>query len=210
MNLDPYRSSLAKQQARKEQLEARQFTLSQRLSELRQNQTDLTSAREFVTALAIAVQEEIKGLVEEIVTLALASVYGQGYSFSCDIRTLRGRPVWEFFVTKDKIRLSPKDDEVGGGVLDVASLGMRLVVWSLMRPGVKPLLLCDEPLKFCNDPDGVLVPKASAMLREISHMLGIQVIAVSSHGDLSVAADKVYQVRLEDGVSIVTELTTEK
>lgn len=210
MNLDPYRSWCAKQVARKEQLEARQFTLSQRLSELRQNQIDLTSAREFVTALAIAVQEEIKGLVEEIVTLALASVYGASYSFSCSIKMSRGRPVWEFFILRDGLRLSPKDDEVGGGVLDICSLGLRLVVWSLQRPDVKSCIILDEPFKYVQSIEGELVPKASAMLREISHMLGIQVIAVSSHGDLSIAADRVYQVRLEDGGSVVQEVTSDK
>ena len=208
--LDPYRSFLAKQQARQEQLEARQFTLDQRLSELNTNKTDLTSAREFVTALAVAVQEEVKGLVEEIVSLALASVYGEKYSFSVDIRTLRGRPVWEFFVLREGLKLSPKDEEVGVGVIDVCSFGLRCVVWSLMRPSVKSILLLDEPAGAVNDPSGVLIPKMSAMLKEISKMLGIQILVVSSSGDMVAAADKAYMVKLEGGKSIVTELPSDK
>ena len=195
------REFLVATQTRLADLQQAKSELGSQLAQAGQLKDDLEHARVFVNEVAIATQMKLKGLIEDVVTLALASVYGPAYSFESTYVVKRDRPQLEFKIKKGGITLDPKANETGGGVLDVAALGLRLVLWSLMR--ADNLLILDEPFKFVRSPGHDLMPKAAAMLNEVSNMLGVQIIVTTHSKELTEVADTVYEVSQTDGVSTV-------
>ena len=74
--------------------------------------------------------------------------------------------------------------------MDVASIALRLAVWSL---GVtSPVFILDEPFRNLHGQD--LNEKASTMLQALSKKLGIQVIMAAADGNMIFAADRVFHV----------------
>ena len=94
----------------------------------------------------------------------------------------------------------PKDD-MGGGILDIISFALRIVLWGLETPKSRNLIILDEPFKQC----GKLITKACQMVKEISKMLGVQIIMVTHSDELIDIADKSWHVQYTNGMSIVTE-----
>jgi len=159
-------------------------------------------ALEVVHASVIFAQQEVKLFVEEIVTLALASVYGQDYSFEMVYDIKRGRSEVQFYVKKNGCQLDPKS-EVGGGVMDVASFGLRLALWAISRPRPTPVFLYDEPTRFVSKD---LSEQVADMIREVAKSLEVQVIMISHDEVLIGAADKAWRVEQRNGVSEVKEI----
>ena len=143
-----------------------------------------------------------KKFIQSIVTQALSAVYGDEYGFELEFVIKRNQPEAIPWIIREGERYSPRD-EVGGGVLDIASLAMRLAVWSLTEPRPAPLLVLDEPAKFLSRDKQAAFGE---MLREISRSLGIQVLIVSHSTDIIEQADKAYEVWQEDGISKVKEI----
>jgi len=74
---------------------------------------------------------------------------------------------------------------VGGGVIDVASLALRLACILLSRPPRRRLVVLDEPFKHLRGADNNR--RAIQMVKEISRKIGLQVIIVCDE-----------QMRMED------------
>ena len=107
-------------------------------------------------------------------------------------------------VGSDNFKLRRKDDE-GGGLIDVISFALRVVLHSLETPQSRNVLVLDEPLKWT----GKLMSKAGQMIKEISNRLGLQVILVTHEPELSEIADRSFFVEQVDGISNVTVMDEE-
>ena len=90
-------------------------------------------------------------------------------------------------------------DAVGGGVIDIISLSLRIAYWS-MKPN-RPVFILDEPLRFLSVD---LQERASEMLKTISDELGVQIIMVSHLPNIIGSADKVFNVKQVKGKSVIT------
>ena len=75
---------------------------------------------------------------------------------------------------RDGIVLDDPLNQVGGGVIDVASLALRLACILLTKPRRRKLLVLDEPLKNVRGRDNR--KKVKAMLEALTNELGVQVI----------------------------------
>jgi len=164
----------------------------------------IASARTEVSQLALLMQQEICTFVEETVSLALSSVYGERYSFKVERTVKRDLPQWEFKILKGSVELDPKSD-VGGGVLDVASFGLRVVLYVLSRPKAHVLLL-DESFRFVRSPEGDLLPRAASMVKHIADMMSVQIILVTHSVEFAEVADQVFVVSQKNGESKVEKI----
>lgn len=173
------------------------------LADLETRATYLEEGRSLVNDVAIVTQREISSYISDVVTLALASIYGDEYSFVAEYEIKRDIPQLVCTVRKGDLILDPRGEEVGGGVLDVCALGLRLVLWSLSRSRVPSLLLLDEPFRFVRSPGQDLMPKAAEVLKELSRMMSVQIIVATHSPELAEAADSVFVVTQADGVSSV-------
>jgi ABC-type nitrate/sulfonate/bicarbonate transport system ATPase subunit len=139
-----------------------------------------TQAIEQAQKLTQAVAEQIQILVHRrvasIVTRCLKAVFGQeGPELKIDFERKRGKTEAVLKFVKDGMELDPLDSS-GGGVVDVASLGLRIASLVLTKPERRRLLCLDEPLKHLSRS---YVPRAKEMLETLTEELGFQLILVT-------------------------------
>jgi DNA repair exonuclease SbcCD ATPase subunit len=148
----------------------------------------------------IATQVNIKTFIEEVVTLALRNVFGDEYSFKVEYEIKRGKPEASLKVLKGDLEFDPAD-ECGGGIVDVAALGLRVALWSLSDPKSQPVLILDEPGKHVSRD---LIDKFGDMINVLSETLGLQVIMVTHDSSLIEKSDRAFEVAQQDKLSQVT------
>lgn len=122
-------------------------------------------------------QEKIKNYIEETVTLALQLVYGEDYEFILEFDyTKREQFEINFFIKHLGIRLEPRKDTCGGGVIDICSFALRLICMSLEDEKIAAVLLLDEPFKNVS---AKYLPAVGQMVVDIGNLMNIQIIMVT-------------------------------
>ena len=148
------------------------------------------NARDLLIAATAATQDQVKEFIEELVSLALQSVFGIEYYFVLEAKERRGQAELEPIILWRQERLSPRG-ETGGGVVDVASFALRLVLWALSAKRSSPVFILDEPFKFLSKDK---TEAAAAMLKSVADLLGCQIIMVSHDEGLAIIADRSWTV----------------
>ena len=162
---------------------------------------NLQEARIIIAETGKVTQTQLKILIEEMVTTALHSVFEEDYQFVINFDIKRNRPEAKISLKIRGEEADPKDS-VGGGVLDIASFALRVVLYSIQNPKSDNVLILDESFKFLHGN----IENVSKMLKELSKKLNIQFIIVSQIEELSENADKVFLVTHNGKYSIVKEI----
>ena len=158
-------------------------------------------ARDLLVQVLLTTQGQVKSFVEEVVTLALSTIYGPDHRFEPEYETRRNQVEATPFIAIGDERFSPRD-EVGGGVLDVAGLALRLALWAMAEPRTAPTFVLDEPAKFLHGAD--YEAAFGRMLVELSELLGVQFVVVTQEPMMAESAGITYVVtKGTDGVSLV-------
>lgn len=144
-------------------------------------------------------QEKLKARVDALVTLAISSIFDRPFTFDLQFERKRGRVECTPRIMEGDKEYIPKED-VGGGIIDITSFAMRVVLWSIENPKARNLFILDEPMKFVGK--GLLLERAGNVLREIADRLGVQLIVVTHESELASMADTKYIVT-HDGISKV-------
>lgn len=149
-------------------------------------------------------REQLKQRVEETVTAALQTVFGDQYEFKIILRQIGGQPAAEWQVSsrygETTIESSPEDAN-GGGVVDVISLALRLAVLELVRPAIGGPLVMDEPGKHVS---AEYAPHVADFLRAYATRTGRQGFLVTHNRSLAEAADVAVHVAKSGDLSEVT------
>ena len=157
-------------------------------------------ARWVLSEVVRITQENFTGKIESLVTMAIKAVYdNKDYKFKLSLERKRNKMECRAYVDDNGEELDLEED-MGGGLLDVVSFALRVVLWSFQKPRSRNIFILDEPMKWT----GELVTKAGFMMKEISERLKIQMLIVTHDDALIEIGDKVWRV-VNDGVrSIVT------
>lgn len=153
----------------------------------------LSLARTALTEFAQQSQEEIKTSIEDLVTLALRSVFDREWSFKLYFERKRNdftiRPV----IVENGEEFDPKD-ELGGGAIDIISYALRVILFSLSDDAndYERVMILDEPMKFVGTGD--TLSRAGSMIKEIAERLEIQTIMVTHDEELAEISDVAYEV----------------
>lgn len=119
-------------------------------AELMASDDELTAseeARDVIQSVAQAMQQEIHGRVSSLVSRCLEAVFDDPYEFKIVFDRKRGRTEATLVFVRRGLALTDPLREVGGGVIDVASLALRLASILLTRPPSRRLLVLDEPFQ---------------------------------------------------------------
>lgn len=143
-------------------------------------------------------QEQLRYHIEDIVRSAMDAVFPDVYDFAVEFEIKRNKTEANLKFTKDGFDIDVMNSS-GGGVVDAASLGLRLAAWSLGNSN--NVLILDESLKFLS---ADLVPRMAEVLQELSTKLNLQIIMVSHSSGLIQMADMIYTVEQKGGVSCVS------
>lgn len=156
---------------------------------IRDYNDNLQKARIIISEAGKHTQTYLKGYIEEMVTTALQAVFEEDYQFIIDFDIKRNKPEAKISLKIHGEEVDPKDS-VGGGVLDIASFALRIVLWSIQNPKSNNVIVLDEPLKFLHGK----MENAIKMIKDLSKKLGIQFIIVSQLEEFAEGADRVFQV----------------
>ena len=154
-------------------------------------------ARTIIQTVAETTQRKLEGHVSNLVTMALAAVFPDPYTFILRFVKRREKTEADLIFVKDGNEGSPMDVS-GGGPLDVASFALRTATWAI-KP-TRNVLILDEPFKYLSRD---LQSKGSEMVKHLSDKLSLQFLIVSHIPEIIECADKVFNVTNENGTSIV-------
>ena len=179
--------------------------LKSNINQIEQYYLDLQKARWVLNEVSKQTQERFKSKVESLVTTAIRSVYGRALRFELIFEEKRNRFECKPVIWEGDVLYENPDEEMGGGILDVISFALRVILWYLSENRTRNVLILDEPMKFVGRR---LIHQAGRMLREISYKLGLQIILVTHEDELIEIGDKCYHVGYENGESIVKLLNS--
>lgn len=176
----------------KEQFEKKKIELSEKAD-------NLLKARTVVQIVAEQTQKKLEYHISNLVSMALASVFPEPYIFQLRFVQKRNKTEAELIFSKNGNETDDILNTGGGGVADIASIALRISLWSIKK--TRPTLILDESLKFLHSPE--YQEKASQMLKEVSSKLGLQIIMVSDQKNILEYADKVIKIVNYNGISKV-------
>ena len=162
-------------------------------------------ARWVLSEVARLTQEKVKEYIETLTTMAIRAVFDSDFEFLVEFKISRNKSECYFSVKEDGFEYVPKDDD-GGGLIDIISFALRVVLYSLEKPRSRRVIILDEPFKWT----GKLMGRAGEMIKEISEKLGIQIIMVTHEPELSEIADRSFLVEKIDGISRVSVIGKEE
>jgi len=126
-------------EARKQELEM--------LEEKQQARKSAEQAQQVVQQLAKEIQQQVHERISAVVTECLQTVFDEPYSFRIRFDAKRGKTEASLEFSRAGVVLDDPLNEIGGGVIDVASFALRVACLMLARPKRRRLLVLDEPLK---------------------------------------------------------------
>lgn len=195
-----YREKLNQKQGQMKQIEKNILHYSNGLSVFQEQGLALEEAQQIIQYVATITQEQLKFHIENLVTLALSSVFGEeAYKFEIGMEIRRGQTECDLYFVRDGERVHPLSAS-GGGAVDVASFALRVALWSLQQNKTRPIFILDEPMKNIS---AAYQEKASEMFKSVAEKLGLQIIMVSHNEELISASDKVIRVGIKKGVSYI-------
>ena len=165
------------------------------------NETELNNtlkARIIIQTVAEDTQKQIEFHISNLVSMALAAVFPDPYTFILRFVSRRNKTEADLLFSKNGNEGGPLTVS-GGGPLDVASFALRMAVWSL-KP-TRNVMFLDEPGKYISRD---LQHKFSEMIKVMSVKLGLQFIIISHIPEITEKADKVFQVVNKDGMVQLT------
>lgn len=147
---------------------------------------DHSKAVELLNMVQVVTRDKIKNEFEILVTYAVKFIYGENYKFHLDFGTRGNLQELNFSIETPNFneKYDPMDTS-GGGILDIISLALRIVLMEVNMPKIQGFILMDESLKHLSSN---YLPQASLFLKEISQKLNRQIIFIS-HEDEFINSD---------------------
>jgi DNA repair exonuclease SbcCD ATPase subunit len=137
-------------------------------------------------------RQNVKKVLETLVTRVLQAVFDETYRFEVDLKETNKDPELAFLVTCGNPPITEEPaDSMGGGVVDVVSLALRIATLELASPRLQGPLILDEPGRHL---DKNRSAQLGQILRDLSEEFGRQIILVTHDETLAQTADRVYRV----------------
>ena len=159
----------------------------ERISSLKTLLESTLEAQKIIQAVAVATQSKIVFRINNIVNRVIQAGFPE-YSFELkyEVHRNKSEAIMKFFCDGEPIEILSD----AGGVVDLASTGLRFALWSLSNTA--NIIILDEALKFVS---ADLRARASEILTQICHTLGVQVIMVTHLEEVIASADTVIHVK---------------
>lgn len=143
---------------------------------------------ELFTILEKATTDKTKKEFESLVTYALRYIYNEDYSFELEFGRRGNLQEMDLNIKSPEFTKAydPLDTEAGG-ILDVASIALRVVLIELSRPRIMGFLCLDEIFKHLSKN---YISNAHKFVKIISQRFKRQIIMVTHNSGIIELADK--------------------
>jgi hypothetical protein len=152
-------------------------------------------------------RQQIKTRIDDTVTAALQTVLEDNeIRFNTEMKQYTGQPAayWQVIDKYGEFEVcnSPEDSR-GGGIVDMVSIALNLIVLELIEPPLAGPFFADEPAKMVSRE---YLPNLSAFLKSYSKEKQRQIIMITHAMVHEKHADKLIKVGKKNGESEVEEL----
>lgn len=137
--------------------------------------SNLEKAQVFIQNVAKKTQEQLKYHIEDVVQLALDSIFPDEYQFSINFEVKYGKTSCNLIFKNNNYEIDIMK-AAGGGVVDIASLALRVAIWSIGK--TDNVLILDEPIK--NIQPASLQMEAWNIIQRLSQQLNLQFIIITN------------------------------
>lgn len=177
-----------------EQAKEAELSLKKELEGLVYLQSVLERVNIFFRLVFDKKKDELRQRFEKLANYGLEKIFGAGIRLKIEQKVKANRVYNDIKIERlfdnDWVSLDIIKEDAGG-VVDVVSLLMRILVMLLMVPRPRKLLILDEPCKMVS---ADLRPKISQLLKDLCDKLDIQIIMVTHSPELTENADIVYKL----------------
>lgn len=159
------------------------------------------NALSFLENLANSRRQSIKSKIESVLTEAIKLIYGEHFYVELVYGVKNNRTSMDIEVFKKTPNgvVHRTMDGFGGGMSDCLSVPLRLLVLLGSKQSDKICIL-DEAYKHV---DQDRIENIAGFIKNISKKLGFQIILLSHHEAMLSLAEKVYQIKDNNGSSLV-------
>jgi len=155
-------------------LDERRQEESQALQEAKDTSQSVEQAQGIVQQVAQTLQQRAHDRINVIVSACLNAVFDEPYQFHLRFDRKRGKTEACMVFIRNGIELDDPLNEVGGGVIDITSLALRIANILLSHPRKRRLIVLDEP--FSNVRGWDFTRRTRNMLRLLASDKGFQII----------------------------------
>lgn len=166
----------------------------------------LLQSRAVAQEVAERTQKKLEFHISNLVSMALSSVFPEPYTFNLVFIQRRNKTEARLVFSKNGNETDDILNAAGGGVADVASLALRISLWSIKK--TRPTMILDEAMKFLHSSE--YQEKASQMMKEVCDKLGLQIILVSDQKDILKYADNVVEMKSVGGKTVTSSEENKK
>jgi len=195
------RQQLERRKGQRLQIEKAIETLRQEIKELTRDLRRHEQAREIIREVGLKTQQQLSYHISDITSLALEAVSKDPYQLVVEFVQRRNKTECDLYFQRAGNCMRPEDAS-GGGVMDVAALALRVASWSMQRPRSASVIILDEPFKFLHGEDNQR--RAAIMVKELAKRLNLQFIIVTQESILASYADRVFEIKINKGVTKVS------
>lgn len=199
MQIDEVLSEYEKLKAKRELIVTEMESKKKSLVQAQAMRDRYVKARWVLTEVMKGTQGRFKDLVEGLVTKAVQAVFDRPMKFHIDFVRVRNKMECKIGIEENGVLYEDLEYQEGGGLCDIVAFAFRIVLWSLMRPKSRNVIILDEPFRFL----GAYTAKAGQMLREVSKYLGLQILMITHEDDLAEIADRAWKVTHDGKMSHV-------
>ena len=198
MNIQDYKQKLPEAIGQRDYIKKQIDIKGDEHSKLIELQKDILLSQSFLQAVAQHTQEQLKYHIRDVVQLAIDTVFEGEVVFDICFEIKNGRTTAKLLFLENDEEIDPLRDNAGG-LVDMASLGLRIAAWALGY--TRPVLILDEPMKNL---DKEKRPLGAQVIRDLSDELKLQMIIVTHDDELAEIADKTFHVSRvkEDGYKV--------
>ena len=189
---------------KKELLESQIKTKDQAIEQTKKKVGNFVKARYVLAEVARLTQKNFQDKVENLITLAIQSVFDRDFKFKLHLERKRNKLECRPVIIENEHEYSPEDD-MGGGLIDIISFAWRIVLWSMEKPRSRNMIALDEPMKNMGD----LIGLGGKMLKEISSKLGFQLIIITHDQELMEFGDTSYFFTHKEGKTNIERIKRE-
>ncbi len=147
---------------------------SKALNEAREQLRASGTAQVIVQEVAQIIQQKAHDKIASAVTKCLEVVFNDPYEFHIRFNRKRGKTEAQLILRRDGVDRENPLSEVGGGVIDVASLALRLSCVMLSNPVRDRVLILDEP--FRNVRGSANKQRLRGLLQSLADEMGFQFV----------------------------------
>lgn len=167
----------------------------QRLEEIKTETEEVLKSISVCQNVATEVQKQLSVKIDTIVNLALATCFGDEYTFKLNYVPARGKTEVEFLLLQNGKEIDPMNQN-GGGLIDILCFALRVAVFNISH--TDDVMVFDEPFRFVSKG---LREKVAEVVHTFSERLNIQIIEVTHVEELMDNSDRRFVIKKINGVS---------